>query len=685
MRTLLQYLNTGKTSIIECPDVVPSPGRLVVRARYSLISAGTERMLVGFGRSGILGKISQARDKLAEIRAKIRANGFVDTYKAIRAKLAQPMTLGYSMVGVAAHAAPGAGLVQGDRVVTNACHGDQASVPLRLCARIPGNVDDESAAFTPIAAVALQGVNLLDPKPGQRVLVVGLGLIGQLAARILVAKGCEVMGSDPADDRVKLAMAHGVKALPAGRKLSRGAREWTQGKGVDGVIIAASTPSSELVNESALACRARAKIISVGVVGLNLHRPFFFRSEVSVQVSYSYGDKTKSGPGSAEGNFREILALMSAGSLRVGDLVSRRYDFKDASFAYDELVLNSGALGILLDYGSMASPPVTSVEIAAPRAGAALVGAGNFAFRTLLPALRGIGVDQLSVVASNQGHQAVLAAREFGAGRASSTLGDILSNPSANPVFLCTRHDAHARQASAVIAAGKSVWVEKPLALTLAELDEVAAAARMSGACMMVGFNRRFAPAATCLAASLRGKVKPLQLQMIVNAGVLDSDHWTLDPSVGGGRIVGEACHFVDLARYLVGHPIATVRCTRRDVDGQDGGCFELGFTDGSSAHIDYRTDLPPEVPKEQVEVSGEGWSATIHNWARLTSSGLGGASLGWPWSKAPHKGHPEALAAFLAAADGKAPPPIPLDEVLEVSRVAILMQAMGEGDSVRI
>lgn len=685
MKVLHQSLDTGKATIIECPDPTPMRSRVIVDARRSVISAGTERMLVGFGRAGLLGKLSQGRDKLADIRAKIRANGLLETYASVRAKLSQPITLGYAMVGVVRQAPQESGLAPGDRVVTNASHGDTAQVPLHLCLPLPESITDDEAVFIPLAAIALQGIHLLDPKPGQKIMVVGLGLIGQLAARILLARGCQVLGIDPARARVDMAVIHGVQSAPPSSSIDRAALSWTAGKGVDGVIIAASSNSSEIVNAAAAGCKPRGRVISVGVVGLNLQRPIFFKSEVSLQVSYSYGDKTRKGPGSAHSNFIEIADLMASGRLKVLDLISSRHDFSNAPAAYDELVLNSRSLGILIEYPAVnratyprTLPPGDVV------AGTALIGAGNFATRTLLPALREINALRLSLVVSTQGHQAMLAAQKFAASAASTDEAQALSLPHVNPIFLCTRHDAHARQTIAALAAGKSVWVEKPLALKAEDIDLVAASARTSSGILMVGFNRRFAPTTTKLKAALAGRPGCRNIRITVNAGRLDSDHWTLDPVAGGGRIVGEACHFVDLSRAIVESPILSIRCTRRDTDGQDGGCFELYFVDGSSAVIDYRTDLPPEVPKERISVYGKDWSAEIHNWARLTSSGLG-VSLGWPWSKAPKKGHPEALRAFLAAADGKAPAPIPLHELLEVSRASILMQGLSEGEAVSL
>jgi predicted dehydrogenase len=661
---------------------------LLIRTKVSVVSAGTERMLVDFGRASLLGKIRQQPEKVREVWSKVRANGLAATVEAIRSKLSQPIPLGYCNVGQVFDSGDDAFMV-GERVVSNGSHAEAVSVSARLCAKVPSSVPDSAAAFTPLAAIALQGIHLLEAKPGDKVVVTGLGLIGQLAVRLLAARGCEVLGLDPSPDRREMARRHGALISDNPDPVAA-AHAWTKGQGVAGVLITASASSHQIVSQAARSCRRRGRVVLVGVVGLNLNRADFYRNEVSFQVSCSYGERDHVGDGSVRANFEEVLGHLASGRLSVDDLVTQRFAFGAASSAYERLTQDKSALGLVLDYQSSATKPFSATlrldDGDLDHRSITLVGAGNFATRTLLPALAKSSASddgwRLGLVVSAQGHQAVFAAAGQ-PGCAVSTDESVAFRPTApGAVFICTRHDAHARQSVAALQAGKSVWVEKPLALTEQQLVEVAAAARQSKGALMIGFNRRFAPAATKLRAVLKAACSPMAVRVTVNAGRLDPEHWTLDPSVGGGRIVGEVCHFVDLARYLVGHPIATVRCTRRDADGQDGGCFELTFDDGSVAKIDYRTDLPPEVPKELITVDGEGLSATIHNWARLTSTGLSGASLGWPWSKAPRKGHPEALTAFLKAADGKGPAPIPLAEILEVSKVAIVMQGLSEGES---
>ena len=747
-------------------------------------------MLVDFGKAGWLGKARRQPEKVRAVLDKVRSEGLVATWRAVRAKLEQPIPLGYCNAGVVVDAGGAVGFAPGDRVVSNGPHAEVVSVAGGMCARIPEGVANEAAAFTPLAAIALQGINLLAVAPGDQVVVTGLGLIGQLAVRILRAQECEVLGFDPSAERRALAERHGARTASGDPVVA--AMAWTLGRGVAGVLITASTASNEVVNQAARSCRHRGRVVLVGVVGLRLNRADFYRNEVSFQVSRSYGARIPGAGDSAQSNFHTVLDLMAAGRLLVDDLITHRFPFVAAPAAYAALS-DRRALGIVMEYaapanralaggpghvrteslrparqtgvgegGERLSSPIHADEektgrdlnskqgaksaepegerrnkgrlgesvftedgrerwvgisaderrLAFPtsvgsgvRVG--LIGAGNFATRTLLPALAGLPQRPiLAAVASNQGVSAVLAAQAFGAALATTDPRAIYEDPSITAVLITTRHNSHAAEVLAALAAGKHVWVEKPLCLTLEELAAIEScigSAEPRGGVpspgtlpeipiphhptavapvrLMVGFNRRFAPMAVALREALSARKGPHRLSATVNAGRLDPEHWILDPRVGGGRIVGEACHFVDLLRFLVGVAIEKVTCTRRDTDGQDGGRFELQFADGSAGCVDYRTDLPPHVPKERIEVTGEGYSATIDNWARPKSRGLDGLALGSRWSRTPRKGHPEALAAFLAAVRGDRAEPIAFQEILEVSRWAIAMQGM-EGES---
>jgi predicted dehydrogenase/threonine dehydrogenase-like Zn-dependent dehydrogenase len=786
MLQLLQHLGNGQTQLAEVPAPGPRWGSLLIESRCSLVSAGTERMLVDFGKAGWLGKARKQPEKVRQVLAKVRAEGIRPTLQAIRSKLAQPIPLGYCSVGIVIdegsslnvhsssgpiHSEPATKNQEplainsdafrvGDRVVSNGPHAEVVSVVEALCCRIPDGVDDETATFTPLAAIALEGIDLLGPVSGDKVVVTGLGLIGQLAVRILVARGCDVLGLDPSSERRALAETAGAGTVAPGMEPVAAMLGWSDGHGVAGVLITASASTNEIVNQAARACRRRGRVVLVGVVGLLLNRADFYRNEVSFQVSNSYGLREGTGPGSVRANFTEVLGLMAAGKLRVADLITHRRAFTEAGTAYAALS-DPRALGIILEYrergewssfakatedssrrfasgeedgragenaenlkaerlkeevgggrrtagllnrtvvlreqlhGSGFIPQVSDIR---PRI--AIIGAGNFAVRTLLPAMRGLTQPpEIVAVASSQGAAAWLAAQEFGAGRATTDVSGVFDDPSIEAVFLTTRHDAHARQALAALRAGKHVWVEKPLCLNLEELSQIEAVLSshsvLSGGgtknqepltknsaspTLMVGFNRRFSPLATALRDALRKREGEFRMRAVINAGQLPTDHWTLDPRKGGGRIVGEACHWLDLLRFLAEAPVCCVTCLRRDRDGQDGGRFELEFTNGARGVVDYRTDLPAHVPKESITVEGEGWSARIDNWKRLTTEGMGGLRAGSRWGGVPRKGHPEALRAFLDAGRTGVPP-IPIEEISDISRLAVILQAMKESD----
>jgi predicted dehydrogenase len=418
-------------------------------------------------------------------------------------------------------------------------------------------------------------------------------------------------------------------------------------------------------------------VVLVGVTGLALNRADFYENEVSFQVSRSYGSADASDPSSARANFDEVLALMASGALDVAPLLTSRYPFAEAPKIYDDL-RRPGAYGLLIEY----SVPNESLARTLPGAdwdsrttgGIGVIGCGNFAARVLVPALRRQGASP-SVFASANGLSAKLLAGS--AATATTDTAALLDQPGLSTVFIATRHDEHGELARAALRASKNVWVEKPLALTEEDLDATMAVARSSSGLLAVGFNRRFAPLAVRLRAALAAKSGPRCFTVEINAGRLPADHWTLDPQQGGGRIVGEACHFVDLLRFLSGSAIASVHALSRDFDGQDGGCFELTFANGDVAALNYRTDLPTHLPKERISVAGEGWSAEIANWKSLHSTNLPGASALPAWLGGPSrgKGHAEALTAFLTGTSLTR-----LDEIEEISRWSIRMQGMKSG-----
>jgi predicted dehydrogenase len=699
VRQLLSQLDTGKITLREVPVPGATGPNLLVETRATVVSPGTERMLVEFGRGNLLQKVRSQPDKVRQVLDKVRTDGLGPTLEAVRAKLDAPIPLGYCHAGVVVEAGPRvAGFAVGDRVVTNGPHAEYARVPHTLAAKIPDGVGYEAAAFTPLGAIALQGIRLAEPTLGETVVVFGLGVIGLLAVQLLRANGCRVVGIDRDAARLALAECCGAVAVDgsAGDPVAQ-VVALTDGVGADAVLLTLASDSHEPAHQAAAMSRKRGRLVLVGVTGLHLSRDDFYRKELTFAVSCSYGPG-RYDPAYEEGgndyplpfvrwteqrNFQAVLGLMASGQVDPLPLVTHRFGFGQAEAAYD-LISGGGepSLGVVLTYadrgGAHLSPAQRTVELASPSSppaahSAAVIGAGNFAVRTLLPALKDAGV-RLRTIASGGGTSGAVAGSKFGFERATTDLEAAIADPAVDTVYVLTRHDTHARLAVRALEAGKHVFVEKPLALSDEELDAVADAARASGRMVMVGFNRRFAPLARRVAGHLRGRSGPLSVIATVNAGAIPRDHWTQDPAVGGGRIVGEACHWMDLARSLVGAPITGVHALpARDRSGSaidDVAHLSLAFADGSTAVVHYLASGSKAYPKERIECFWDGKTVGIDNWRRLRRFGVPGGLF--ERGGRMDKGHVAEIAAWHAAVKSGGPAPIPLDEVIEVSRWAI-------------
>ncbi|HEY7894289.1 MAG TPA: bi-domain-containing oxidoreductase [Gemmatimonadaceae bacterium] len=698
MKSLTHSLSTGALTLLDAPLPGASPRTIVVESRASVISAGTERMLVEFGRAGLLEKARRQPDKVKQVLDKVRTDGLSTTLSAVRAKLDQPIPLGYCNAGVVVEAGAASGFAAGDRVVTNGPHAEYVRVARTLAARIPDGVSFECAAFTPVAAIGLQGIRLAAPTLGETVVVYGLGLIGLLAVQLLRANGCRVLGIDRDAGRLALAERFGALAIDgsAGDTVAR-VLAHTNDAGADAVLLTLASDSNEPVHEAAQFARHKGRLVLVGVTGLDLRRDDFYKKELSFAVSCSYGPGRYDPMYEEQGvdyplghvrwterrNFDAVLALMADGRLDPSLLVSHHFAFDRARDAYDVLAGGEPCLGIVLTYpehrDGVPAPMLRTVVRSSPKAspGAtsiAIIGAGNFATRTLLPALRADGV-RLHTIASGNGTSAAIAADKFGFERATTDLDAIFSAADIDAVFVLTRHDTHADLAVRALRAGKHVFVEKPLGLTEEDVERVADAAQENGRMLMVGFNRRFAPLTAELQRKLAGRGGPLATVITVNAGAIPRDHWTQDAEQGGGRIIGEACHFIDLARALTGSPITSLHSIgARTRDGSPVGdiaTITLGFGEGSVAAIHYIASGSRSYPKERVECFFDGRTVTIDNWRRIRDWGTA-----MPWKRrtagAQDKGHAAELHAWMRAVRDGGPPPIALDEIVDVSRWAV-------------
>jgi len=703
VRQILQNISNGETLLVDVPCPKVKNGTLLIASRSSLVSAGTERMLIDFGKANYFKKARQQPDKVKQVIDKVKTDGLIPTIDAVRTKLDQPLPLGYCNVGIVFESGVNSFSV-GDRVVSNGSHAEVVRVAQNLCAKIPDEVDDESAAFTVLAAIGLQGIRLIGPTLGETVVVFGLGLIGLMTVQMLRANGCRVLGVDYDSSRCALAREFGVETVD----LSKGedpitvAHLFSRGRGVDAVLVAAATQSDEVMHQAAEMCRKRARIVLVGVVGLNLRRDDFFKKEITFQVSASYGpgrydplyeEKGQDYPvgfvrWTEQRNFEAVLDMMAAGVLDVKPLITHRFSIESALDAYGMLD-KSTALGILLQYPdqdqsqlrrSMVSLSAEGLNYGSSSPVVGFIGAGNYASRTLIPAFKEAGA-ALDTLVTSGGISGVHHGIKAGFAMAATELDAIWKSKVINTVAIVTRHNSHAAQVLLAVESGKHVFVEKPLALTVDELDAIDYAFRKANESradpirLMVGFNRRFAPHVVKMKSLLEVKREPKVVVMTVNAGLIPADHWTQDLEVGGGRIVGEGCHFIDLMRFLVGQPITGHNAVMMgDAPGievrDDKVTINLSFADGSFGSIHYLANGGKAFPKERIEVFCGNAVLQMDNYRVL----LG---FDWPGFKKmkllkQDKGQVHCAKSFIESIKQGKPAPIPYNEVMESSRVSI-------------
>jgi predicted dehydrogenase/threonine dehydrogenase-like Zn-dependent dehydrogenase len=711
LKQILQSLKTGRTEIADLPVPATKRGQLLITTTCSLVSAGTERMLVEFGKAGWIDKARQQPDKVRMVLDKVKTDGLQPTLEAVFNKLDQPLPLGYCNVGRVAEIGKGiAGFEPGDRVISNGKHAEVVSVPINLCAKVPDGVSDEEASFTVLSAIALQGIRLVQPTLGETVVVTGLGLIGLITVQLLRAHGCRVLGLDFDKTKLDLARQFGAEVvdLGAGQDPIKAAELYSRSRGVDAVIVTAATKSSEPMHQAALMCRKRGRIVLVGVTGLELSRDDFFKKELTFQVSASYGpgrydpnyeEKGQDYPvgfvrWTEQRNFEAVLDMMADGRLNVKPLISHHFDIAEAGKAY-ELVGGAGpSLGILLRYpglkitqgartvalqsktqASRSSLPTAACGSTSQSVGISFIGAGNYATAVLIPAFKTAGA-YLRSVASSAGVSGLHAGRKFGFDETTTDTNRLFSDAETSAVVITTQHDSHARFVLQALCAGKHVFVEKPLCLTLAELIEIqtayldASAQHSSVPMVMVGFNRRFAPQVQKIKQLLKGVSGPKAFIMTVNAGAIPWDHWTQDSEAGGGRIIGEACHFIDLLRFLAAAPITGWQRMGMDSPTRDTVSLHLSFADGSVGTVHYFANGSKAFPKERLEVFAAGRVLQLDNYRKLTGFGWPGFTAMNLWRQ--DKGQKACAAAFVHSVSVGASAPIPFEEVAEVARVSI-------------
>lgn len=700
MKQLLQDVNSGKITVDEVPAPARGPASLLIDTRYSLISAGTERAQVDMGRRSLIGKARARPDLVKKVVEAARADGLAATYSKVRGRLSEPTALGYSLSGMVLEACEDSPAAPGELVACAgagyASHAEVVAVPRNLCARVPDGVPAEDAAYATVATIGLHGVRLAEVGLGDVVAVVGLGLVGQMTLELALAAGCVVLGTDPDPSRVDLARAIGCFATTSASALGLETLRLTSGRGADGVLVTAASRTSDPLLTAIQVARERAVISVVGDVAIDAPRAPLFSKELRLVVSRSYGpgryDPTYEESGIdypagyvrwTEGrNLEEVLRLMAFGALRPSRLTTHTFDLERGPEAYALLESDEPSLGILLRHPGRDNPGERTVRLRTGRAAVSdkprigVIGAGSFARTVLLPALR--ENVQISAVVTSTGASARASAERFGAEIATTDPDEALLSQELDGVLIATRHDTHADYAARALTSGLHVFVEKPLALDEEGLLSVERALDASSGVLMVGFNRRFAPLSRRLRDALGGH-GPLIITYRINAGRVPRTHWTHDPRVGGGRIVGEMCHFVDLAAFLCGSP--PVEATAAAVGGgseprDDNVAATIRFADGSVASIVYAAFGDPSLPKERVEVLGEMGAGTMDDFRELCLHRSGKKET---IRSKRDKGHTAEMEAF-AQACRTGLQPWPVSDILAVMRATFDIRDAVEG-----
>ena len=649
MKQIIQDLKSGATVLEEVPVPQVKSGCVLIRTTRTLVSLGTERMLVEFGKANLIDKARQQPDKVKQVLDKIKTDGLQPTLEAVFNKLGQPLPLGYCNVGKVV--AVGRGVTEfvvGDRVASNGNHAEYVCVPKNLVAKIPDNVTDEEATFTVIGSIGLQGIRLLNPQLGECVVVIGLGLIGLVAAELLKANGCKVIGVDFDQQKVDIAKNKGIYAINPKNGIDpvKYVEEITGGVGADGVLITASAKGDEVIHQACLMSRKRGRVVLVGVIGLNMRRDDFYKKELSFQVSCSYGagryDEEYENKGhdyplayvrwTEKRNFETILGAISSKILDVQPLITEEVELANYAEIYGDMRKHGSIASILkfpVDSTIERVVPVGENRTMVGSGKLGIIGAGNFASATIIPALQKVNAP-IKYIASAQGLTAKVLAKKAKAENATSDYRVMLNDPEVNTVIITTRHNLHASMVMETLEAGKSVFVEKPLCLNEEELQNIENAYMEANdnITLTVGFNRRFSPFAVKMKTLVGGGPKNIVATM--NAGYIPPEVWVQDMEVGGGRIIGEACHFIDLCSFLADSKVIAVCMNALGENPQentDNVSILLKYENGTNAVINYFANGSKSYAKERVEVFSQEKVLVLDNWRRLEGFGVKGFS----------------------------------------------------------
>ncbi len=705
MKQIIQDLKTGKTILQDVPVPVVKKGSVLIKSKVTLVSLGTERMLVEFGKANFIDKARQQPEKVKQVIDKVKTDGFWTTVDAVRKKLDEPLPLGYCNAGEVIAVGEGVSEFKvGDRVASNGPHADVVLVPKNLVAKIPDNVSYEEASFTVISAIGLQGMRLVQPTFGETIVVVGLGLIGLITCQLLKANGCEVIGYDFDEQKVNLASSFGITAFKASSETDpvKICLERTGGVGVDGVIITASTKSNDVISQAAQMSRKRGRIVLVGVIGLDIKRSDFYEKELSFQVSCSYGPGRYDEQYEQKGidyplpyvrwterrNFLAVLNAISTRALSVKPLITQVVELDDFSTIYEGIGSSRSIASLLkytssndIQYDRKINVVPTVFESGKPLIG--VIGAGNFTKMVIVPTMAKLNYN-VKYIASEKGLSSTFLAKKYKIPYATSDYREMLKDPDVNLVAIAVRHNMHARLTVEALESGKHVFVEKPLALNFDELGAIEKAAQASGKTVTVGFNRRFSPFSE-KARELLGKMGPMCVIATMNAGFIPRESWVHDLNVGGGRIIGEACHMVDLITSFTGSLVEEVVMTavgENPEDDTDNASLTLKYKNGSVGVINYFSNGSKAYSKERVEIYAQGKTMVIDNFRRLECYGF--SSKGF--SRSQDKGHHNQFKLLLQKLEQGGETLIPFDEILNTSRVVLAaIQSLKTGSRVKV
>ena len=690
MKQIIQDLKSGDTILEEVPVPQVKPGHLLIKTRRSLVSLGTERMLVDFGKANYLQKARQQPEKVKQVIQKIKSDGLQPTLEAIFRKLGEPLPLGYCNAGEIIEVGKGVtGFAVGDRVISNGHHAEVVCVPENLVAKIPDNVSYDDAAFTVIGAIALQGIRLINPTFGETVVVTGLGLIGLIATQILKANGCRVIGLDFDKQKIGLAQSWGVEAYDAlDTDVVSLVNASTQDKGADAVLITASTKSNTVISQAAQMCRKRGRIVLVGVVGLDIQRSDFYEKELTFQVSCSYGpgryDTLYEEKGldypiefvrwTEKRNFEAILQAISSQQLVLESLITEKVKLETYHQIYGNMS-KKGSIASIIEYSGNVELDSNTINLSQRRIEGSkgivgIIGAGNFASSMIVPSLKKIGAE-IKYIASSKGLSGTILAKKYSIHNSTTLADDIFDDEEVDAIIITTRHNLHADQIIRGLKCGKHVFVEKPLAISEGQITQIVEAYLKSNCSLMVGFNRRFSPFTQKAKQVMGAQGNPINVIATMNSGFIPADHWVQDLEVGGGRIIGEACHYIDLITFLTGSKVSEVIMNAQGINPQtntDNASILLRYQNGSVGVINYFPNGHKSYAKERIEVYENGRTIIIENFRKIKFYGYKVSGF----KKSQDKGHKAQFQQWYHMVQEGGDPLIPFEEIINTSKAAI-------------